>query len=285
MQFGGGLLVLYLWCSLPPKPCFPPSHLGGLSLRHNPLLCFRMSTRTSWQGQNLDNNFQQLCLVTPGKHLPNLLYLFIFLLFGSHTLISPPPPCPFHCPHLQLSTLGLSFLPFETCTGSRTERSVTATFTLSGWGSVGTNTWSLLMFFLSLLLWMYSVNSTCQRLPPHLMREKVWSAASFSWGLLEPNSLGRSDLKQVDGCWAPHSPPSDMIFSLSLCPWHVPLYDLNSVWPLSSGPFLTPCGMWLFFPSDVFYLCPTPLPPPLTPSSAVTFIFVYAWDLPSCALC
>lgn len=80
-------------------------------------------------------------------------------------------------------------------------------------------------FFLSLLLWMYSVNFTCLRLLPHLMREKVWSAESYSWGLQGPNFLGRRDLKQIDGCRPSHSSPSAILFFMSLCPWHCPFYD------------------------------------------------------------
>lgn len=101
--------------------------------------------------------------------------------------------------------------------------------------------------------WMCSVNSTCQRLPPHLTREKAWSAASSSWGLLEPSSLGRSDLKPTHGCW-PFSSSCNMI-SLCHCAHAMSLSMVYTLCELSSGPFLT---LWYvtFVPSDVFILFP-----------------------------
>lgn len=133
------------------------------------------------------------------------------------------------------------------------------------------------MFFLSLLLWMYSVNFICLRLLPHLMREKAWSAESFSWGLLGPNSLGRRDLKQIDGCWPPHSsPPSAIWFFYVIMPMILSLSIIwNFVYLTLSGPFFNPCGMWFCF-GGMFVVSFS--------WSTVAFIFVLAWNLPSYVL-
>lgn len=132
------------------------------------------------------------------------------------------------------------------------------------------------MFFLSLLLWMYSVNFICLRLLPHLMREKAWSAESFSWGLLGPNSLGRRDLKQIDGCWPPHSsPPSAIWFFYVIMPM---ILSLSIIWNFVhltlSGPFSNLCGLWFCFGGMFVSFS----------SSTVAFIFVLAWNLPSSVL-